>query len=512
MTLSLQRIDQLHPPDTFDDTLNAAGVAGIEGSAVDYADFVGGVLSQFKRIIHGVTVGNWNDDIETVHGGDATLLALFGRTDPDAKFILGHRLNLNDVTVPASQNWVTLTGTGKPDKNIAISNANEGAVVAQLGGAIGSHSLIENSGSNNLRPKNFCLVFDGASGAALLSSGRQVYGLLQVGSTATDGNAFGDAGADQGQLSFVRANATFDDLEAVPVADIENKIFVYSFTERATLGNAPEEFFRGDIDNADPGAGTTQTLDNAYNGGSFIEVDATDLDWRFADGRGITMRKGAAGVILFQVQRNDGGVDLVQVGANVDLFDVNAADSDFLQGATFDSGGQSINVGKTALGVIDSTSIETRATTGNNEVSAPAGDVQFETVRETTALPLDDVTAGPISALSGGPYASVAAAISAALTTAGLQLSLNVFVSGSNFNQDVNVPGASLDLTVFDIDANTPANVDAFVFLNGRLLLGGNGTTNNDVYAGTTPANGDLKFDFPKGIKTGDVIITIGLQ
>ena len=512
MTLSLQRIDQLHPPDVFDDTLNAAAVAGIEGSAVDYADFVNGTLSQFKRIIHGASAGNWFDDIETVHGGDATLLALFNRTNPDTKNILGHRLNLNNVTVPASQNWVELSGTAKPDRVIAIANTQSGAVTAQLGGAIGAHSLIENSGSNNLRPKNFSLVFDASSGAALLSAGRQVYALLQVGSLATDGNAFADSGNDKGQLSFVRANATFDDLEAVPVADIENKIFVYSFSERSTLGDAPEELFRGDIDNADPGAGTTQTLDNAYNGGSFIEVDATDLDWRFADGRGITMRKGAAGVILFQVQRSDGGTDLVQVGSNVDLFDVNAADSDFQQGITVDSADQAINLGKTALGVIDSASIETRANSGDNEVSAPSADVKFQTVRETTALPLDDATAGPISALSGGPYASISAAISAAITSAGLQLTLNIFVAGSNFGQDANVPGASLDLTVFDIDANTPANVDAFVFLNGRLLLGGNGTTNNDVYAGDTPANGDLKFDFPKGIKTGDVIITIGLQ
>jgi hypothetical protein len=87
-----------------------------------------------------------------------------------------------------------------------------------------------------------------------------------------------------------------------------------------------------------------------------------------------------------------------------------------------------------------------------------------------------------------------------------------VFVAGANYAQDVNVPGATVDLTAYSIDMNTPGTVNAFVFLNGRLLYGGNGGTNNDVYAGDVPANGDLKFDFTKGIKTGDVIITITLK
>ncbi len=59
---------------------------------------------------------------------------------------------------------------------------------------------------------------------------------------------------------------------------------------------------------------------------------------------------------------------------------------------------------------------------------------------------------------------------------------------------------------------NTPSGVDTFVFLNGRLLYGGNATTNNDVYAGTTPASGDIKVDFPGGVKSGDVFIAIQLS
>jgi hypothetical protein len=518
MTVSLQRLDQLHKPDTFDDTRSAASVAGSEAGDVDFADHINAVLSQIKRTFYGDNAGNWHDDPATIGPGSSSvaLTALGNKGYTDDKNILAYRLNLTDITVPASQNYVVLSTAGwPPDRDIAFGASSIGAVCAQLAGGVGSHDLTEQAGSNPLRPKNIVQIFDGATGDPITSSGRRVYALLQVGNLATDGNAFALAGNDQGQYSFVRPNATYDDLEACPVADIENQVIVAAFTERNTLADMPEESFRGDLESADPGAGVGTSLDDAYNGGEFITVDAGDLDWRFADTKGITMRKGAGGVILFEVRRTDAGsADLVKVGADVDLFDVDAADNDFLQGVKVDTGDQTINLGITALGVIDSTSIETRATTGNNEVSAPSGDVQFQTVRETTAIPLDDATAGPISALSGGPYASVAAAIKGALDGAGgaVSLAFDTYVAAGNFSQGVNIPGVTLDLTAYTLDANTPANTDLFLFLNGRLLFGGNGTTKNDVYAGDTPASGDIKVDFSKGIKTGDVILSIGLQ
>jgi hypothetical protein len=137
--------------------------------------------------------------------------------------------------------------------------------------------------------------------------------------------------------------------------------------------------------------------------------------------------------------------------------------------------------------------------------------VLFQTAEQTSAIPLDDATTGAISALPGGPYASIAAAIAAAMSAGGVNLASKVFVAGANYAQGANIPAATLDLTAYVIDTNSPAVPNAFVFLNGRLLLGGNGTTKNDVYAGTTPASGDIKVDFPKGIKSGDVLISIGL-
>jgi hypothetical protein len=519
MTVSLIRLDQQHSPDVFDDTKSAASIALAETASVDYADFQEYVLSQLKRIIHGDDAGNWHDDIATVFTTPHSLKALGQHTTLDDKQIVLWKMLLQDITVTAAQNFEELDQAGEfPSEVIAILAATNGAVSAQLAGAVGSHSLTEIAGQNALKPKNLVAIFDASSGDPIMSDNRRIWGLLQVGAAATDGNAFAATGNDAAQISFVRQNATFDDLEACPVADIAGKSINYSYTVRNDMASFAEDAWRGDLSEADQIAGGFGGLDAAYDGGEFMEVDASDVDIRLADTKSWVVRKGSGGAILWQVTRTDAGTaDVVQIAGAVDTFDVDAADSDFLQGATFDSGGQSINVGTTALGVIDSTSIELRATTGNAEVAAPSGEVQFQTVRETTALPLDDATTGAISALKtvlagAGTFISVADAIKYAAQQGGVDLSLKIFVAASNYAQGANIPAATFDLTAYSIDMNTPANVDAFIFLNGRLLHGGNVTVKNDVYVGSTASAGDLAVDFPKGIKSGDVLISIGLQ
>lgn len=507
MSVSLVRLDQVRKTDDPDDTLSASSIANVESTAVDQVDFFKGVLSQFKRIIHGGDSGNWHDDIATVFGNSSSLKTLYNRATLEAKNALALRANLNDVSVPSSQNWVALTSTGKPDKNIAIAGSAIGAVTAQLAGAIGSHSLTEVSGANPLRPKSLVYVFDGATGDSLLSSGRLILGLLQVGTDATDGNPFGDSGNDQGQISFVRANATYDDLEACPVADIESKSIIYAFSWRESLSNLPEEFFRGDLESADPQAGVTISLDSAYDGGYYMVVDGTDVDIRLADTKSWVFRAGT-GSALVTFTRNDSTGDVAKF--DVDTFDVNnATDADFLNGAKFDTGGTTINVGVTA-GQIDATALELEATSGDLTLKSSL-DINFTTDEETSGIDLDDATAGPISGLFGQSFASIAAAIKYAGEHGGVDLSLKITVLGSNYGQGVNIPGAVQDLTTYPIDMNTPASVEQLVFLNGRLLYGGNVSTKNDVYEGTTPASGDIMVDFAKGVKIGDVIISVVL-
>lgn len=512
MGVSLQRLDSLYKPDTFDDTLNAATLAGLEASAVDFADFQEGYLSQLKRIIHGNDAGNWHDDIATAFSRVASLKQLASKTPLDEKLTIMWRLNTTDLSaVPTNAQHVLLDAAGEPpDKVIAINATTKGAVSAQLAGAVGTASLDEITGANPLNPKNLVAIFDGATGDPILSSGRRIWGLLQVGSAATDGNAFATSGNDQGQISFVRPNATYDDLELVPAGDMDAETPIYAFSNRDDMDSVPDDVWRGGLATADPQQGVSISLDTAYDGGNFINADGSDIDFRLSDTVAFVVRK-AGGSAMLSVTRNDAGTDTVAVDASVDLLDVNAVDSDFANGVTIDSAAQSINIGKTANGVIDSATVEMRATTGDATVQAASGDINFVTTRQAS-LPLDDATAGAISALTGGPHASISAAIAYAMTVGGVDLSLKVFTAASNYAQDANIPAASLDLTSFSIDMNTPGTVTAFVFLNGRLLVGGNVSTQNDVYVGDTAANGDLKVDLAKGVKTGDVIITIGLK
>lgn len=249
MAPSLQRLDQIHPPDLYDDTLSAAAVAASEGTAQDLATHAFAILSQLKRILRGDGPGNWFDDPAVLGpvSTDASLAALAARARLEDKNILTYRLQLTDLAVPSGQNWVAFTAGGTlPAANIAIADSSQGAVVSQLATAVGVHSLEINAGLNALQPKNLVRVYDGTTGEVLQSEGRVVSALLQVGDNATDGNPFGTSGDDQAQLSFVRPNAAYTTFEAVPAADIENTVVVYGYTIRDDLQDTPEESFRAD--------------------------------------------------------------------------------------------------------------------------------------------------------------------------------------------------------------------------------------------------------------------------
>ncbi len=79
MAKSLVRLDQIRKARDPDDQLTAAEVASIETDAANHLDFLMGMLSQIKRIIHGDDTGKWYDNPVAVFGGSATLKALFSR-------------------------------------------------------------------------------------------------------------------------------------------------------------------------------------------------------------------------------------------------------------------------------------------------------------------------------------------------------------------------------------------------------------------------------------------------
>lgn len=626
-----QRYSRIRKADVFDDTLTAASIAGVEGTAVDQEDFQHGLLSQFKRVIGGT---DWYSAVQDIASDPRNLKTI--TDDVYYKRILRRRAVLNDVTVPAgvaatgtivvvagsalvdgetftindgyntptvfefdsgggvgggnvavpftggdsaatvkasvisaingvttalrvtasdgggstvnltadfkgtaSNNAVTDTvadggfsttglsgGAGDkvtlsaassetPSETAAVNAGSaNGAVVATLSGDVVQVSLVEVAGLNAITPKNLLIIRDAVTFDPILdASGKEIMGLLQAETGVVDGDTFNDT-TKQAQISFVVQNDAGNDLILAKGDDIGGKVVNYAYVGRNQLYNMNEQDFLTGVFQ-DPQSQAATTLQQAYIGGNTIDVLTAEGHLTFNLSQDLTefrVQRGGSSFAYFK--RDDTVGDSLTL--DLDILDINNSQTaDFLNGAAFDSGGQTINVGVTA-GEIGSTTLVVKATTGDLTVYG-TDDVLFRTTRETTPLPLDDATAGAISALPGGPFASVSAAIRAALLSADLNIYTQVLQN--SYAQDANVPGSgngnaqdwspALSFATKSIDMNTPAGVDTIIVYNGAILFGGNGTTNNDVYVGTTAANGDLKYDFSKGVKNGDTVIAI---
>lgn len=550
---------------SIDDTLSPADH---DANAIDLADTLDFMASQLADVLGEVA---WQT------APNKSIATLAAQQTFEATNALRRLDLLTDITIPGAQNFkiLSVVGSEVPAGKIkAIAGTQVGLVTVPHGGTFGTtHSVAEIAGLSTLSPKNLLLVWDGTTGDEIVSAGRRVYALLQNEAGATDATAFTDVTAERAQVSFVRPNATYDDLEACPVADIENKVVNLSFVERAKLSDWTEQDYLQEQVRIDLGAaGATVNLNNAIdNQGTTPATQQTNIFWRIDDATQLDFQTSDGAKNLLAIIPNIAG-DEVEI--NVDTFDVNVGAAgviDFDNGATLDSGGQAINVGVTA-GQIDSTTLKLTATTGLAEVEgvgvtldattgnivvdgvigdldftddshlfmtandaatkelrlaarnigAGAGDLAleadddifFQTVRETTDLPLDDVTAGPISGLTGGTHASVSAAIAYAMTVGGVDLAFKKHILAGSVAQGVNMPAATLDLSLYqlDMDSGTFAVNPVFTFHNGRILVGDAISGGGDVYPGTTPASGDLKHDFNKAWKTGDVILSIGFK
>ena len=132
------------------------------------------------------------------------------------------------ITVPGGQNFVVLSSAlfQTPPEPVNIGGVlNVGAVVASLPGSVGAHSLVNETGEITLTPKNLVRLRDGVTHNPILSSGREIYGFLQVSSLVVDGDIFDD----ESQISFVRQNINGNGFEACPISDIENLSINYEY-------------------------------------------------------------------------------------------------------------------------------------------------------------------------------------------------------------------------------------------------------------------------------------------
>lgn len=385
-----------------------------------------------------------------------------------------------------------------------------GTVVVAHAGTFGEHSLDEISGPNDLNPKNLLALFDGATRDTLQSGGSQIWGLLQGESGLADGVTITDTTTTRVQISFVKVNGTGDDLIIVPAVDIGGTSLNYCSRERIRLEDLSEgDFLKGAIVDT-PGAATAVDRQDVYDNQGVTPVElTTNANLDLATGVEWTIRD-LANADLFQIiEGSGGGTSEFAITADVDLYDNDAADVDFANGASINSGGtRPIDVGVND-GIVESTA-------GDLGLTA-AAEILFDDVNQTgstwaqtTGIKLSETTAewnafevqyGEVSLLNAIVQASNQGGIVKTCANVSSTTVADTNVSSSDGNLDAALGDLSNGNFVNDID----------IYLNGALLRSGaNAAADNDVYPGTdldNTADGQLKFEFP--VKVNDVVCVI---
>jgi hypothetical protein len=237
-----------------------------------------------------------------------------------------------------------------PSQTAAVGAAAIGAIVAVLAGDVGTADLAEQAGANALSPKNLVIVRDASTKDGLTSNGQQIYGLIQAESGTADGEAFNDTDK-QVQITFVRHDGA-DDLEVCPGEDIGGSTIEYLYPHRITLSTLPEDCTWPPVF-TDQASDATVTRQNAYNNQSTTPVElANNADLDLAAAREWFIRDALNADLFGVIEGSGGGTSTVRVASDVDEFDSDAVDNDFLNGGTFGTTGTGIQIAETA-GVIE---------------------------------------------------------------------------------------------------------------------------------------------------------------
>lgn len=504
---------QIFPSDAYNGGLTPGST--LQSGAANIEDDLNALRSQVHNLLK-LQSANWYDDLATPvtfengakRGVDSLNQELH---DLERKRVLVHVTNLNDITVGAGNNFAILSLAQLPSNTTAaIGLVTTRGTVAAFNASFGAHSLAEVLGSTAITPKNLCEVVDGATRDPILSSGRTIYALFQT-ESSTDGSTMTGTTPDRAQLSFVRLNATGDDLEAVPASDIENRVINYASVERKALEDLNEQdFLRGAI--IDAPASTTVTRQVGYDNQGTTPVELTTNATLDLNSAGIywKIRDLLNADLLTITEGSGGGTTTVALGTDVDIFDSSAQVNDFDQGIRVDTGGQRINVGETA-GLIESTGANDLRILGAGELLLDDGNQTGSTWAQTSGIKLSDTTAewdafeaafGEVSLLNAIVQANNNSNVTKtyAVVTANTTWDTDVGGVGGGTNLDAQLPDMSLGNFLTDYD----------VYLNGMLLRpGANSGSNFDYYPGTSLVNGQLRFESPKRLRVGDVICVI---
>lgn len=430
------------------------------------------------------TVGNTYATTETLANGSWGAATLVGGTG-DAKVLLLGELPSNTT---AAIGAVTTLGT------VAANNAGFPNI-----------NLAEVAGSTAISPKNLAQIVDGSTRDPILSSGRRIYALFQT-ESATDGSTMTGTTPNRAMLSFVRINATGDDLELCPASDIAGKTVNYCSVTRKALESLTEQDFLTGAEVDIPSASTV-TRQLGYDNQGTTPVDLTTNATLDLESAGIAWRiRDDLQANLFSIiEGSAGDTSEIEFGSDVDVFDNDAQLNDFLQGVRLDTGGQRINIGETA-GLIESTSTNDLRILGAGELYLDDGNQTGSTWAQTAGIKLSDTTQewddfeakyGEVSLLNAIVQGDERNPKTYSIVNTTVNEDTDVSLADGNV--DVAFPDMSLGVFTTDYD----------VFLNGSLLRpGANAAANHDYYPGTTLVTAaQLKFEFK--VKSGDVICVI---
>lgn len=513
----LKQDTQINSSYDYDDTL-VSGIA-LQNTGSHLERDLNALRSQVKRLLSSAS-GNWYDNLTTIIGLDGSKqrgLAeiAFELDDIESKRILCPVQVLTDVVVSSSFNVVVLSPAlnTSPTNTMASGAFGLGTIVAELpsGSDIGTGSLALISGANALLPINLIKVRDAITKDPVSFSGSEVYGLLQVESGGLSQGASFDDATRQGQISFVYVSSGTDQFSLVSSAAIGGHIVEYMYAKRVSLETLPEDCTFPNIRFLDQSAASEVTLENAIDNQIGPVTMDQNIDIDISNSFAWAFRSGSTD--LWTVQNNTTGGE---VEINATSYDNNATTNDFSNGVTIDSSGNPITIG-VVDGLIQASGTLTVASdndndliiSGNRELLFDDGNQSGSTWAQTTGIKLSDTTEewntfeslfGEVSILSALISGSNAGGHSKGVAVATANISANV-----NARIGVNLSGSFPSYTTgsFYEDAN--------VYLNGQLLRNGEDAgADHDVYPGTDPNQGDLKFEFAiKGTGATPDVITL---
>lgn len=352
------------------------------------------------------------------------------------------------------------------------------------------------TGGTAVAPANMVEIVDSSTRDPILDGGgKRIWGLFQTESN-TDGSTMTGTTPNRAQISFVVLNDTGDGLEPVDATYIGGKTINYTYVERKALEDLNEyDFLRGAA--VDIGSGSaTITRQSAYTNQGTTPVDATTNAILDLESAGIVwaIRDDLEANLFRVVEGSAGGTSEVEIGADVDLYDNNAADVDFDAGASINTGGtRPIDIGVTD-GVIESTAGDLRVL-ATTELYLDDGNQTGSTWAQTDGIKLSDTTTEWDDFETNFGEVSLLNAINQAYENQVRTKVYATMTASVTAGNDVNGPGTphnntDVDLPPYDSVPTSFAN-DVDVYLNGELLR-----VTDDYTQGGTPSEGDLQFTF----------------